>query len=272
MGVDKIKKIFCKLLFILVSILILFEFNSNVLCYFDKNNPNIIQLNGAKNVRELGGYSTNSGEKTLSKSFLRADSLDELTNDDIKILLEYGVKNILDLRSEKDVNRKPDVEGLVKNTNYVCIEVPIKTEILREVNIGREKMSDFYIEILGEKQSVRQIFEFIETHIEGVTLFHCTHGKDRTGVISLILLGLAGVKEDDLVQDYSISYELIKDKPVVKKGIMNKGLPGYLSESEYIIGVLEYIKTTYGNFENYLLSCGIELHTIESVKNKLVKK
>lgn len=219
----------------------------------------------------MGGYRTNKGQITSPQKFLRADSLDALTSSDINTLLEYGVKNIIDLRSEKDVKLKPDAQNLIKNVNYVHIEVPIKVEVLKEVNLNNAKMSDFYIEILNEKESIKQIFEFMEANNDGATLFHCTHGKDRTGIISFILLGLAGVKEDDLILDYSISYELIKDKSIVKKGIINKGLQGYLSEAEYIKPVIDYVSHTYGTFENYLLSCNIERHTIESVRSKLVE-
>ena len=63
----------------------------------------------ASNVRELGGYPVEEGGQTAYHRFLRADDISELSESDVQFLLRYGVTSVLDLRSDGEVCRKPDV-------------------------------------------------------------------------------------------------------------------------------------------------------------------
>ena len=102
----------------------------------------------------------------------------------------------------------------------------------------------------------------------GGVLFHCQEGKDRTGIISALLLLLAGVSDIDIYADYEISnvylYEMIKKAKTI--------LPDHLLyvRPEYMENILKYLRETYGTIENYLLSKGIFETEIYKLKNKLL--
>ena len=98
-----------------------------------------------------------------------------------------------------------------------------------------------------------------------------TNGKDRTGTVAALLLGLCGVSNEDIVDNYSVTYELIKDNESVKKGIEKFGTDViFKSLPEYMNKLMNHISEKYGNVENYLIECGISKDNINKIKDKFI--
>lgn len=108
-----------------------------------------IPLEGAYNVRELGGYSINNGITSFN-SFLRGDSLEEITNNDLKLLEEYGIKNILDLRGDIEIG--DEVKIIRDNSNLEYKQISLFGDIEKAESEDITKMivenpEEFLIEV-----------------------------------------------------------------------------------------------------------------------------
>lgn len=259
----------------LVMFLLCFNFfNKNILRATSSiSNLNIkhIYLDGAQNVRDLGGYFTQNNKITKWHLFLRSDNTNSLTDKDIKFLKDYGVKTVIDLRSKKEVSKCKDKFFSINGIKYFNISLePCKmSDFVLDDSLSNDKMSRDYIMLLEYgKQSLKTIFHILAENMEDTILFHCVSGKDRTGLLTMLLLGLVGVHEADIVADYEISHTYIKDSKIFKLSLEKYGVENMLSSPLYLENVIKYIKNNYETFDKYLLSCGISNECLIKIKNK----
>jgi len=230
-----------------------------------------VNLYGTKNTRDLGGYKISGDKTTKSKMFFRSDNTDRLTDEDIRKLKEKSnLKNVIDLRYDSEIEAAPDKLSNIEEITYYNIPLYIPKEQMKDLINGKIDLGDAYIESLNQKEMVKNIFDTIANiDNDGSLLFHCTNGKDRTGTIAALLLGLCGVSNEDIVNNYSVTYELIKDNESVKKGIEKYGTDViFKSLPEYMTKLMNHISEKYGNVENYLIECGISKNNIDKIKDK----
>lgn len=167
-----------------------------------------LPLQGATNARELGGIPCRSGQ-TAWHRFLRSDELSGLSGQDVCFLLEYGVTTIIDLRSPAEIEKAPDHPDLLKATAYHSIpfiQEDVSPEAQADFMRNLSNLWELYKYLILQKSSVKQIFETIANAPDGAVLFHCTAGKDRTGITALLLLMLAGVDTQDCQANYMQTY------------------------------------------------------------------
>lgn len=242
---------------------------------------NLLNLEKAYNIRTIDGYKANGDIIINSKLFLRGDCLSELSENDVNYLLEYGLGTVIDLRSADELISKPDV--FEKDSRVKYYNVPL---IANQENGGnnaqdltklmmknaREVFPKFYIEMLDKsKDGIKQIFEIIEENLDKTILFHCTAGKDRTGIIAMLLLGLVSVSDEDIIANYVVTYENNCKNPSFSESRKSLPLEIFLSDKEYIVPSIEYIKINYGSYFDYLLSTGLSTKTLENISRKFLK-
>jgi protein-tyrosine phosphatase len=125
------------------------------------------------------------------------------------------------------------------------------------------------MEQLGDK--VAQVMRIL-LNAEGLTLYHCAHGKDRTGVISAILYLIAGADREDIVTNYKVSYDYLEDflKPLIDAA--PDDMKHTLRSDEINIRIfLKYIDDKWdGKVENYLISNGMTESEINALRDKCV--
>lgn len=161
------------------------------------------------NLRELAGYSAEGG-LTLPHRFLRSGALDTATAADCDFLKSYGVTRVVDLRGEAEVARgdgplaeDPDISWI----NVPLFDYNMSDPCLMPRTGAAGYLAESYCTILANKPAVKEIFEFFaEAGADDCVLFHCAAGMDRTGVTSMLLLGLCGVDRDHIICDYSYSF------------------------------------------------------------------
>lgn len=234
-----------------------------------------LPIKNANNVRELGGYPTKDGIPTKYGSFLRADDLTKLDKTDIQFLVDYGIEAVIDLRSDSEIDMYPDPFVDVEKVNYV--HIPFIEQDVMDPSFYQTLMlnpstflTEMYIDMIKHALvGIKKVFEFIENQ-EGGVLFHCTAGKDRTGIVAMLLLGLVGVSREDIISNYMVTEIYIRDSIMSKEGIKDFPKELGMSKPEYIEPVIDYILENYGGFEEYLLQIGIEEQILEVVKEKLV--
>lgn len=227
-----------------------------------------IQLTGALNVRDLGGLPTRSGGETRYGKLYRSDGLDHLTEEDLKKLLSLGIQQDIDLRSMNEIEKWRDLLGEQPEIAYR--KIPL-LHTIDSTNLPAT-LSDLYLYMLDDSQGeFKKIFRYILDYKESATLFHCSAGKDRTGLVAAILLLLVGVEEEDVIRDYCLSEEnlkLIRERFSVEN---DPALQAFLNARPEDIGpFLDHLRIDYGGAEAYLFHIGMSAEEIESLKAILV--
>lgn len=175
------------------------------------------------------------------------------------------------MRYDSEIDSVPDKLDGIEGITYYNIPLYIPKEQMKELIKGNIDLGDAYIKSLDQKDTVKKIFDTFANVGEGSLLFHCTNGKDRTGTVAALLLGICGVSDDDIINNYSLTYELIKDSESVKKGIEKYGTDTiFKSSPEYMKKFLKHIKDRYGNTKNYLIECGVSQESIDKIIYKFV--
>ncbi|MEG0367451.1 MAG: tyrosine-protein phosphatase, partial [Coprobacillus sp.] len=145
----------------------------------------LIPLEGMSNTRDLGGYETQGGQYSRSHKYVRAASPTNATQADIKDLKNYGIKAVIDLRS--DFEKQQQVNPFAKDKEIDYYEVNIfdstKASLVPEEVKAYKDLGGVYIYLLESmKPKFKELFEiFLKYPYDGV-MFHCSAGKDRTGV------------------------------------------------------------------------------------------
>ena len=233
-----------------------------------------LPLEGVENCRDLGGYGTVNVGQTKWGAFLRSSDMNKLTSSDIDFLADYGVKTVIDLRGADEIDRSPNPLAEIKSFDYV--NIPFAGQPILELNgLANLTMGDFYVKLLAESEYVKTIFETIGQSIDGGVVFHCSAGKDRTGILAMLLLGLAGVARKDIISNYEVSYTNLESfHGVIKDQLSAFNVPEsfLFSDREYIILAYDYIIENHGDFERYLRSKGISQDVLNRVKEQLVQE
>ncbi len=165
----------------------------------------LIALEGAVNFRDLGGYPAEGGMRTRWRVLFRADGLGDLTEADLEVLRSLGIRTVVDLRSGDELERgRYDVDAHpVAFHHFPIIErLPDPEEFDRRPGL----LGSQYQEMLRDAgPQIVAALEVLAAPDALPAVFHCSAGKDRTGVLSAMVLSLLGVDEEIVVSDYALS-------------------------------------------------------------------
>lgn len=225
-------------------------------------------LSQTLNTRDLGGYNIGNGRATAFNKFLRSDLPKQLSEEDIDKLLSNNIKVIVDLRSKEEIKKSSCAfknNKLFKYYNYSLYGDGY-------VPKSKEQVAISYFEMLEEKYTVAKIMKIFAKEQDGI-LYHCTAGKDRTGVISALLLLLSGVSKEDILIDYEIS-NLYLSKLLQEFSKKNKEIDINIitPKKVYIEEFLHMFHEKYNSAENYLLEIGLSEEEIKNIRKKLIRE
>ncbi|MBD5560550.1 MAG: tyrosine-protein phosphatase [Clostridia bacterium] len=240
-----------------------------------------LPLDGPKNVRELGGYGTEDGGRTKEHVFLRSDGLDMLTGADRRFLRQYPVKLVVDLRSQAEEHFRPDRLDRHFERLHVPMFDHVQSEMARRM-AGQpddgprvpipHSLADIYVMLAQtEQEEIRTVLrKLIDT--DEPALFHCTAGKDRTGIISMFLLETAGVPEETIIADYAATSKyLAEGYGFAEDGSGDIPKDAYLSTPDIMMHLRDYLRSEYGSVLDYLRSIGITDEDMEKLRRKFVE-
>jgi protein-tyrosine phosphatase len=227
-----------------------------------------LAIEGAHNLRDLGGYRTRDGDLTPWRRFLRADSPHRLTPTGIDRLEGEGLRTVIDLRTRSELAAMPNPFANRPGVHY--IHQPV-FEDLAPLNLagldfeGGDPLFEFYRTALDDRhEALREILVMIAAVPEGAVMFHCTVGKDRTGIVAALLLGLAEVAPEDIVSDYAMTEPLIG--PLVSEFLEHTRARGEDADKHARLlaapaatmqSALAHIELRYGSVAGYLNHIGV---------------
>ncbi|WP_171014950.1 tyrosine-protein phosphatase [Culicoidibacter larvae] len=217
------------------------------------------------NLRELGGYATKDNAFTNYNVYLRSDCLSELSVNEQECLLSYGVTSVIDLRYNDEILIAEDPFINTIGVAYYNIPLSNNLETITETSLG-----DAYVQMAKDKKFIRHFFKAAATST-GTLLFHCSAGKDRTGVVAALLLLLAGVDKEDIIADYQVSYSYLQPKFTKMPIVDNEKYGVFLnSNPENIIQLIDWIEKKYKTIETFLTESGVSISEIAYIKNKFI--
>ncbi len=238
----------------------------------------IIALQGAVNFRDLGGYAAEEGQRTRWRRLFRADGLGELTEGDLSVLRALGIRTVIDLRSGSELERgRFDVDAHpVAFHHFPFIEeLPDAEEFDRQPGL----LGSQYQEILRDAgPQIMAALEVLAAPDALPAVFHCTAGKDRTGVLSALVLTVLGVDEPTVVADYALSGEamlrlrakLILKYPEGRETIENID-EVFSAEPTQMEQLLDHLRDEYGSAEEYLAQVGARSDLVEALQAALLE-
>lgn len=232
-----------------------------------------INFKGIVNFRDLGDYPSQFGGYTKQDRIYRSSMLFHDNEADINQMEAMNIQTIIDLRSPKEIERHPNFFAHTV-PNYLTINLSGNADAGRSLEMSKHNedlyfMKNRYLEYLVEAKS--EIAKLFKTLIEPNALpavIHCSAGKDRTGVITYLLLSLSGVDIADIIADYQVSYFYIKnDTRIIKEGHQQNI---YHSYPEIMAGLHQLFTEKYPNIEDYFTDLGFSAPEIDRIKELLL--
>lgn len=219
-----------------------------------------IPLNGASNFRDLGGYAGHEGRPIQWRKIFRSDHLASLNEQDLAQLKSLGIARTFDFRgvqeSEVQSYAWPDIQR-----HSLSIEPTVVQRLQAQHLTGRpltaadalDAMQTTYRDFVkSDSHRFAELFEHLLTKPEPL-LFHCTAGKDRTGLAAALILSALGVSEDDIWKDYLLTNQLYKRNSTGATTLSPDVLKIVWEVQEsFLKASLEVIHSEYGGMQSYL--------------------
>ena len=227
---------------------------SKVFSFKTANTPRTIKIDGVSNTRDIGGYLTESGKRVRQGMAFRGAYLDEITPQGIADAVgRYAIKTDLDVRKagEGTGGKGSPLGQEVAYYNYSCPYYLGKTSTGIDNPANHENLANA-LRVFADESNYP-------------VYFHCSVGRDRTGMISMLLLGLLGVGYEDICMDYELSF-------FSYRGCLDGADPTYMVSSAFLgayLYVARYLdggKSFAENCEAYLLGIGLKQAEIDEIR------
>lgn len=229
-----------------------------------KEKNNLFLLEKLYNVRDMGGFTTLEGKTTKKYKYIRGSAKGDISEKEKAHFYDLGVRVVIDLRYTEEINKT--LSPLRDYRDTVYYHVDMMGEFYQMRNAGYKDLSELYLDLLNDAQpQIKQVFDIFLKYPEEGIYFHCTAGKDRTGIIAMLLFEIVGLDRATIVSNYSESYENNKERPGYKK-LPPEWVKLVLSEPEYMEKTLAYIDEKFGSSENYLRLIGLTDTELAQIK------
>lgn len=253
-------------------------------------NTRRLSLEGAPNVRDLGGYQTRDGGTTRWRKLLRGGRLSNLSDLDQRLLNDFEIKVICDFRNAHEYQL--DMTKLSAQSAAVIHNLSISPgnqhDIIEISNIGAGQMATWMTQInrelaLNHCQTYRKMFELLLNLEDGAFMFHCSAGKDRTGFAAALILSALDVPRNIVMEDYLLTsqyyppageLEYLTNKYAADKPDVDPDLFATLTSTrpEFLEAAFAAIDENFNSMDEYLeQALGLSPQKREHLKRQYVE-
>jgi len=235
-----------------------------------------LPLTGLLNARDLGGLPLVGGGLTRHGRLLRSDAPLRLAPDDRARLVRFGLTTVVDLREAHELAREPN--GFADHDGIAVEHV----EVWSLINASGVEPADpwditgFYLAALDHAGPAFATSTRLLADAEGAAMFHCTVGKDRTGLLALLILEAVGVTRDAVIEDFALTesrVEPIRERLLLdaeRRGIARSDFVRLLGATPDLIEpAIEHLDRRHGGAEAYLRRHGAADATLSLLRAKL---
>ena len=225
-----------------------------------------VVLEGASNFRDLGGYATTDGHHLKWGKVYRSADISKLTQADLDLIKKRDITTVIDLRGHQEQSMSPD--RLNPGTDYILCPAGsdnlgswMKNISKLKGNAGDSLMMAYYSNIDSLAARYKPMFDkLLKLPSQQSLVFHCSAGKDRTGIAATLLLTALGVPEETIMNDYLASnyYRSGVNKQAVRGMVSAMHINTQLAEAmmqvkpAYLDATINQIKKQYGSINIYL--------------------
>ena len=239
-----------------------------------------LDCDGVFNLRDLGGYPTVDGRSVRWRTVFRGDGLHR-AHDPLGPVRATSCRTVIDLRTVGE-----RTAGFVLCDDVESLHLPLLLETWdrQALALGSPDPVDFLVERYLEMAEnggggIASILETLARPTRLPAVFHCSAGKDRTGVVAALLLATLGVEDRHIADDYHLSARAIDrivasyDVPVAGDAVAMVAVPpAFLAcPPEAILGFLDRLRERHGSTDGYLASIGIGGPTLAALRDALLE-
>jgi protein-tyrosine phosphatase len=243
-----------------------------------------LSLSNVFNFRDIGGHPSAGGREVTTGSVFRADGLNRLDEGDIEIVSALELRTIIDLRT--DVEREEHGVAPADALSADLLHLPLIHELWPREGADLEHPVDYlvarYLE-MTEDVGGRSIAQIVELAGEGdpdscPLVFHCSAGKDRTGVTAAVLLALAGVDDETIAADYHLTAAAVDDftvwihehHPEAADAMTEQPKVFMTCPPEAMFGFLAGVRERHGSVEGLVRDLGVSDSTVRQLRQRLI--
>ena len=238
---------------------------------------------GCLNVRDLGGLPTEDGRRTRAGAVVRSDNVRGLTDAGWRALADHGVTRIVDLRWPEELAEDPPRDVEIDVVHVSVLGEQYDAGYVAELDAHLASVDDVadhyawsYVDFLERYRDRFGLAFAAVADADGTVVVHCMGGKDRTGIVSALLLRLAGVQLDAIGEDYAVTAANLE--PSTSKWIPAITDPVARAKweklrdtpAEAMVRVVQEIEARYGDVASYLRAAGVTETQIERLRERLV--
>lgn len=228
-----------------------------------KSKIRLLPVTGAYNMRDLGGYPAAGNKKVKWNTIIRSGDLNNLTDSDLEFLSSLPLRTDIDFRGKSEKKAAPDkMPATVINYIPLTLEAGDMTD-MQHFDKSRIPtiLEDVYVYIIRNAQAIyKEFFQILADKNTPPLLFHCSAGKDRTGIAAALFLGALGVDRETIMEDYLLSAEYIKGKYDYIIRSHPEFEPLTTVKKEYLEAAFDVIDKEFGGLDSYLTTqLGVDL-------------
>ena len=240
-----------------------------------------IEFEGILNFRDLGGLKAHDGRMTQWRRVFRSGELHHLTQKDLRRLKsDLGISTIVDLRGSQELATHPINPSSRSGIKY--IHLPLRGTAIETTTLPASDlhMGHVYVSYLGQRRYAATLVSALRILAEPgyfPLVFHCSAGKDRTGVLAAVVLGTLGVADEEIVEDYTASgsyMEVFRDRllsdPKAAKTASKVPSFGWKAEPVAMETALSFIGQRFGSIREYVSAHGADGDLITRLEDALL--
>lgn len=245
-----------------------------------------VKLQGAINFRDLGGYATQDGHHVKWKEIYRSADISKLSDSDLAIVKARAIVDVVDLRGVGESGRAPD--RLNPGTGYILCPAGSDQDLaawMKQISTltsgGDSMMVVYYSNTAFLAARYKPFFgKLLEVPGDKALLFHCTAGKDRTGIGAALLLYALGVPYATIVNDYvATNYYRSQDnqqriQQMTQVMHVNQQVASDLmaAKKQYLDATFDAINKQYGSVDNFLKTqIGLDDAKLQTLRTKYLE-